>query len=48
MNVEAVFQADENDAGQKSLQNFEETWDCGQKSTNLARFGTCQPNLNSV
>ena len=48
MTINAFLQADEDDAGHKGLQNFEETWDCGQKSTYLTRFGTGQPNLNGV
>lgn len=43
-----VSQADEDDTGHKGLQNLQESWDCGKKSTDLSRFGSGQPNLNSI
>lgn len=46
--VPVLVQADEDDAGYKGLQNLEETWNRGQKSTNLTRFSTDQPNFNGV
>lgn len=46
--VVVVVQADEDDAGQEGLQNLEEAWDGGHKSTDLARFSPGQPNLSGV
>lgn len=48
LRVKTGVQAGEDDAGHKGLQNLEEAWDCGQKSTNLTRFSPGQPNLKCI